>query len=206
MCVYIYIYMHIHFTSVYIWHMYMYILCIMMYLILYHNKNRRLYRYNHFPSILLYHLGAQQSGCSAVCRLQDPWLLDLKEKQAIAKQEEDGNEGNLGEVCHSPTFSKAESHHRYKWSAEKRSEATLYTLHVWFQLLVLVFWGSSSVCEVFFPFIPIWRKKTRVGNEDILVSRYHRSSVGDEITFYHPFWLTWFEERRVHFCFGAGLF
>lgn len=68
--------------------------------------------------------------------LQDPWLLDLKEKQAIAKQEEDGNAGNLGEVCHSPTFSKAESHHRYKWSAEKRSEATLYTLHV----------GSSCYC------------------------------------------------------------
>ena len=94
--------------------------------------------------------------------LQDPWLLDLKEKQAIAKQEEDGNAGNLGEVCHSPTFSKAESHHRYKWSAEKRSEATLYTLHVWFPLLLLVFLGSSSVCEVFFPLYSF--KRTRVGN------------------------------------------
>ena len=65
MCVYIYaytFYVCIHLTYVYV---YIYILCIMMYLILYHNKNRRLYPYNQFPNILLYHLGAQQSGCVA---------------------------------------------------------------------------------------------------------------------------------------------
>ena len=94
--------------------------------------------------------------------LQDPWLLDLKEKQAITKQEEDGNEGNLEEVCHPrkhmPTaFSKAESHH-CRTNAEKQSEATF---HVWFP--AVRFWGCSSLCEVLFSCIPIWRKKTRVG-------------------------------------------
>lgn len=153
------VYMHIHFMPVYTWHMYIYIYYVSW--CIWYSTTTRIGGYT--LTIIFQAFYCITWVPSNPGALQDPWLLDLKEKQAIAKQEEDGNAGNLEEACHSPTFSKAESHHRYKWSAEKRSEATLYTLHVWFQLLLLVFWGSSSVCEVFF--FPLYSfKRTRVGN------------------------------------------
>lgn len=130
--------MHIHFMPVYIWHMYVYIyiLCIMMYLILYHNKNRRLYPYNHFPSILLYHLGAQQSGCVAGS------LAIRFERETSHRQTRRGRECRKpGGSVSLPNVFKSWKPSQVQMKCWKTIWSNLIYLACWFQLLLLVFFG-----------------------------------------------------------------